>query len=81
MDLVQLFSVMEDVQQTEAKHIHNVNSEREEEQKEITIIPPPNAVVHPWAVMVKRLNTNTHVYMCLDNKKQNKKSQDLNQNS
>lgn len=62
VDLVQLFCVMEDVEQTEAKHINNVNSEREQEQKEITIVPPSNAVVHPWAVMVKLLNTDTHAY-------------------
>lgn len=66
---------MEDVQQAEAKHIHNVSSEREQEQKEVTIIPPANAVVHPWAVMVKLLNTNTHAYM------RDKRGQGLNRNT
>jgi len=34
-----------------------VNGERDEEEEEETVIPFPDAVVHPWAMMVEFLNT------------------------
>lgn len=55
MQRVQLMCVMQDVQQAESKHAHDVNGERQQKQEEVTVVPPPDAVVNPGAMMVKVL--------------------------
>ena len=50
----------EDERQSE--HAEDVQREREEEEEEMTVVATPHAVVHPRAVVVKRLKHtgNTH---------------------
>lgn len=52
---VQLLAVVQDIDQAEAKYVHDVGGEREQEEEEIAIIPPTDAVVHPGTVVVKIL--------------------------
>lgn len=52
---VQLLLVVQDKNQTKAKHIHNVSGERQQEEEEVAVIPPTNAVVHPGTMVVKIL--------------------------
>lgn len=55
MRRVQLLLVVQDKNQTKAKHIHNVSGERQQEEEEVAVIPPTNAVVHPGTMVVKIL--------------------------
>lgn len=50
-------SVVEDEEQAEAKHRHDVRRQRQQEQEEVAVIPPANTVIHPGAVVVKILHT------------------------
>lgn len=52
---VQLLLVVQDKNQTKAKHIHNVSGEWQQEEEEVAVIPPTNAVVHPRTMVVKIL--------------------------
>ena len=58
MDAVQLLGVVEDEEQAEAKHGHDVSGEGEEEQEEVAVVPSADAVVHPGAVVIKVLQGN-----------------------
>lgn len=55
MHSVQLLGVVENEKQAEAKDAHYVSRQGEQEQEEITVIPPANAVVDPRTVMIKIL--------------------------
>lgn len=55
MRRVQLLAVVQHINQTKAKYIHDVGGKRQQEEEEMAIIPPTNAVVHPRTVVVKVL--------------------------
>ena len=46
---------MKDMNETEHEDPDHVKSEGDEEHEEVPVIPPPNAVVDPGAVVVKYL--------------------------
>lgn len=50
--------MVQDKNQAEAKHIHDMGGKRQQEEEEMAIIPPTNAVVHPRTVMVEILREN-----------------------
>lgn len=54
---IQLFSVVQNVEQAESKHSYDVSSKGQKEQEEITVVTPSYAVVHPRAMMVEILHT------------------------
>ena len=47
---------MKDVNKTEHEDPDHVESEGDEEHEEVPVVPPPDAVVDPGAVMVKYLD-------------------------
>lgn len=57
MHTVQLLGVEQDEKQAETKHSNDVRCQRQQEQEEVTVISPADAVIHPWTVMVKILYT------------------------
>lgn len=57
MQAVDVLSMVEDKEQAEAKHSHDVCGQRQEEEEEVTVVPPADAVIHPWTVMVEVLDT------------------------
>ena len=48
-------AVVQDINQAKAKHVNDVGGKWYQEEEEIAIIPPTNAVVHPGTVVVKIL--------------------------
>lgn len=52
---VQLLPVVQDINQAKAKYVYDVGSKWQQEEEEMAIIPPTNAVVHPRTVVVKIL--------------------------
>ncbi len=56
MQAVDALAVIEDKEQAKAKHSHDVSRKRQEEEEEVSIIPPADAVVHPWTVVVEVLH-------------------------
>lgn len=57
MQAVDVLSMIEDKEEAEAKHGHDVSCEREKEQEEVSVVPPPDTVVHPGTVVIKLLDT------------------------
>lgn len=56
MQAVNGLAMVEDKQQAKTKHSHDVNCQGQEEEEEVAVVPPTNAVVHPRTVVVKILN-------------------------
>lgn len=54
----QLVLVVQYINQAETKHVDDVGSEWQQEEEEIAVIPPSNAVVHPRTMVVKILRVN-----------------------
>lgn len=52
---VNILSMVEYKEQAEAKHGHDVCRQREKEKEEVAVVPPANAVVYPWTVVVEVL--------------------------
>lgn len=52
---VDVLAMVEDEEQAEAKHGHDVGRQRQKEEEEVTVVPSTDAVVHPRAVVVKVL--------------------------
>lgn len=65
MHSVQLLGVVENEKQAEAKHSHYVNRQREQEQKEVTVISPADTVVDPRTVMIKILQGEKRQVACV----------------
>lgn len=55
MQAVDVLAVVEDKQQAEAKHGHDVSRQGQEEEEEVAVVSPADAVVHPRTVVVKVL--------------------------
>lgn len=55
MQAVNVLAVVEDEEQAKAEHCHDVSRQRQEEEEEVAVVPPTNAVVDPWAVVVEVL--------------------------
>lgn len=53
---VNVLAVVEDEEQAKAEHCHDVSRQRQEEEEEVPVVPPTNAVVDPWAVVVEVLH-------------------------
>lgn len=51
----QPLGVVQHVDQAEGDDAHHVRAERQQEQEEVTVVAPPDAVVDPWTVVVKVL--------------------------
>lgn len=47
--------------QTKSKYTEHMYTEWQKEEEEISIIPPTNAVVYPWAVMIECLKVSNFV--------------------
>lgn len=43
------------IQETARENGHHMDAERQQEEEEETVVPSPDAVVHPGAMMVKVL--------------------------
>lgn len=54
-ELPQGFQVVQDIQEAAREDGHHVHAERQEEKEEETVVSSPDAVIHPWAMMVKVL--------------------------
>lgn len=57
VQLPQGFQVVQNIQKTPRENGHHVHAKRQQEEEEITVVPSPDAVVHPGAMMVKVLGT------------------------
>lgn len=55
--LPQGFQVVQYIQETPRENGHHVHAERQQEEEEEAVVPSPDAVVHPGAMMVKVLGT------------------------
>lgn len=55
MQLPQRVHVLQDVDEAEGEDGHHVKGERQQEQEEVAVVSPPDAVVDPGAVMVEIL--------------------------
>lgn len=55
MQLPQLVHVVQDVYEAECEDGDHVKRQREQKEKEVAVVSPPDAVVHPRTVMVKVL--------------------------
>lgn len=47
--------VVEDEEEAEAEHGHDVGRQGEQEEEEVSVVPAADAVVDPWTVVVKVL--------------------------
>lgn len=47
--------MVEHKEQTEGEDAHHVGAQGQQEEEEVAVVAPPDAVVHPWAVVVKVL--------------------------
>lgn len=55
MQTINVLPMVEDEEQAKAKHSHDVSCQRQQEEEEVSIVPPADAVVHPWTVVVEVL--------------------------
>lgn len=55
MQAVDVLPVVEDEEQAEAKHGHDMCRQWQEEEEEVAVVPPADAVVHPRTVVVEIL--------------------------
>lgn len=55
MQLPQFVHVVQDVYEAKGEDADHVECQRQQEQEEVAVVPPPDAVVHPGAVVVKVL--------------------------
>lgn len=55
MQLPQGFQVAQNIQETPRENSHHVHAKRQQEEEEETVVPSPNTVVYPGAVVVKVL--------------------------
>lgn len=55
VQLPQRVHVLQDVDEAEGEDGHHVKGERQQEQEEVAVVSPPDAVVDPGAVMVEIL--------------------------
>lgn len=53
---VEAVLVVQDVDQAQGKDGDHVRAQKDQEEEEVAVVAPPDAVVHPRAVVVKRLN-------------------------
>lgn len=53
--LPQLIRVVQHIQEAEGEDADHVTRQRQQEQEEVAVVPPPDAVVHPGAVVVEVL--------------------------
>lgn len=51
----QPLSVVQHKDEAEGENSHHVDTQRQQEEKEVAVVSPSNAVVHPWTVVVKVL--------------------------
>lgn len=65
MQLPQIVHVVQDIHEAKGEHSNHVNGERRQKEKEIAVVSSPNAVVHPWTVMVKILRKDSENQSCL----------------
>lgn len=65
MHSVQLLGVVENIKQAEAKHAHYVSRQRQQEQEEVTVVPPADTVVDPRTVMIKILQGEKRQVECV----------------
>lgn len=54
---VDVLSMIEDEEEAKPEHGHDVSREREKEQEEVSVVPSPDAVVHPGTVVIELLDT------------------------
>lgn len=55
MQAINVLVMIKDEEQTKAEHSHDVGSQGKEEEEEVSVISPANAVIDPWTVVVKVL--------------------------
>lgn len=55
VQLPQRVHVLQDVHEAQGEDGHHVKGERQQEQEEVAVVSPPDAVVDPGAVMVEIL--------------------------
>lgn len=58
MQVVNALPVVENEEQAEPEHGHDVSRQRQQEQEEVAVVSPADAVVHPRAVMVELLQSH-----------------------
>lgn len=51
----QPLQMVEHEEQAEGEDAHHVGAQRQQEEEEVAVVAPPDAVVHPGAVVVKIL--------------------------
>ena len=71
------FLLVKDVYEAEDENGCHVNGQRDEEHEEVAVVAPPDAVVHPRAVMVEDLKIKNS-YQSWEKDKQVNYSGDLN---
>lgn len=54
--LCELLFMMQHMNQAQDKDTNHVKAQGYQEHEEVSVIPPANAVVDPWAVVIKDLN-------------------------
>lgn len=55
MQCSQPLPVVEDKDEAKGENSHHVDAQRQQEKEEVAVVPPSDAVVHPWTVMVEVL--------------------------
>lgn len=55
LHVCQIAAVKNDINEAPGEDADHMECQGDEEEKEVTVIAFTNAVVHPWAVMIKRL--------------------------
>lgn len=59
MQAVNVLPVVQDKEQAESKHGHDVSCQRQEEEEKVAVVSPADAVIHPWTVVVKILQNES----------------------
>ena len=59
MQAVNVLPMVQDKEQPKSKHGHDVSRQRQEEEEEVAVVSPADAVVHPWTVVVKVLQSES----------------------
>ena len=61
-DLFNIFSRQDDGKQPKCNPTDDENCQRSDKEEKVLVISLPNAVVHPWAVMIKILKGNKQIH-------------------
>lgn len=56
MQAVNVLAMVEDEKKAKAKDRHDVSSQGQEKEEKVSVVPPTNAVVYPWTMVVKVLH-------------------------